>query len=113
MFFAAKHAAERKIAEKEEKARAYRNKLIEQGRAQGFAEGRAAGRSEERKRIIRELDLSGNLTPELARIVNNETDARSKGRYDERERIIKKLEQSGNFTPEIARIVNALPDDRP
>ena len=80
MFFAAKNAAERNIAEKEEKARAYKNKLIEQGRVQGFAECyaecRAAGRSEERKRIARDLDMRVNLTPELARIVNALPDAR-------------------------------------
>ena len=60
LIFAAKEAVEKKAEQK--------------GRAQGLAEGQAEGRAEERKRIRAQLEQSGNLTPELARILSDEDD---------------------------------------
>lgn len=58
LIFAAKEAVEKKAEQK--------------GRAQGLEEGQAKGRAEERKRIRAQLEQSGNLTPELARILSDE-----------------------------------------
>ena len=60
LIFAAKEAVEKKAEQK--------------GRAQGIEEGQAKGRAEERKRIRAQLERSGNLTPELARILSDEDD---------------------------------------
>ena len=60
LIFAAKEAVEKKAEQK--------------GRAQGIEEGQAKGRAEERKRIRAQLEQSGNLTPELARILSDEED---------------------------------------
>ena len=54
LIFAAKEAVEKKAEHK--------------GRAQGLAEGQV----KERKRIRAQLEQSGNLTPELARILSDE-----------------------------------------
>ena len=70
LFFAAKNAADRKLAEQKKRIR-------EEGLTQGRSEGRAEGRSQERERIIKKLESSGNFTPEIARILNGETDADS------------------------------------
>ena len=64
LIFAAKEAVEKKA---EQKGRA-------QGLAEGQAKGRSEGRAEERKRIRAQLEQSGNLTPELARILSCEDD---------------------------------------
>lgn len=56
LIFAAKEAVEKKAEQK--------------GRAQGLAEGQV----KERKRIRAQLEQSGNLTPELARILSDEDD---------------------------------------
>ena len=66
MFFAAKNAADRKLAEQKKRIR-----------EEGLAQGRTEGRSQERERIIKKLESSGNFTPEIARILNGETDADS------------------------------------
>ena len=60
LFFAAKNAADRKLAEQKKRIR---------------EEGRSEGRSQERERIIKKLESSGNFTPEIARILNGDTDA--------------------------------------
>ena len=60
LIFAAKEAVEKKAEQK--------------GRAQGIEEGQAKGRAEERMRIRAQLEQSGNLTPELARILSDEGD---------------------------------------
>ncbi len=60
LIFAAKEAVEKKAEQK--------------GRAQGIEEGQAKGRAEERMRIRAQLEQSGNLTPELARILSDEDD---------------------------------------
>ena len=60
LIFAAKEAVEKKAEQK--------------GRDQGLEEGQAKGRAEERKRIRAQLEQSGNLTPELARILSDEDD---------------------------------------
>lgn len=60
MIFAAKEAVEKKAEQK--------------GRAQGLEEGQAKGRADERKRIRAQLEQSGNLTHELARILSDEDD---------------------------------------
>ena len=64
LIFAAKEAVEKKA---EQKGRA-------QGLEEGQAKGRSEGRAEERKRIRAQLEQSGNLTPELARILSDEED---------------------------------------
>ena len=64
LIFAAKEAVEKKA---EQKGRA-------QGLEEGQAKGRSEGRAEERKRIRAQLEQSGNLTPELARILSDEDD---------------------------------------
>ena len=64
LFFAAKNAADRKLAEQKKRIR-------EEGRSEGLSQGR----SQERERIIKKLESSGNFTPEIARILNGETDA--------------------------------------
>ena len=56
LIFAAKEAVEKKAEQK--------------GRAQGIEEGQA----KERKRIRAQLEQSGNLTPELARILSDDED---------------------------------------
>ena len=56
LIFAAKEAVEKKAEQK--------------GRAQGLVEGQV----KERKRIRAQLEQSGNLTPELARILSDEED---------------------------------------
>lgn len=60
LIFAAKEAVEKKAEQK--------------GCDQGLEEGQAKGRAEERKRIRAQLEQSGNLTPELARILSDEDD---------------------------------------
>lgn len=64
LIFAAKEAVEKKA---EQKGRA-------QGLEEGQAKGRSEGRADERKRIRAQLEQSGNLTPELARILSDEDD---------------------------------------
>jgi len=64
LIFAAKEAVEKKA---EQKGRA-------QGLEEGQVKGRSEGRAEERKRIRAQLEQSGNLTPELARILSDEDD---------------------------------------
>lgn len=64
LIFAAKEAVEKKA---EQKGR-------DQGLVEGQAKGRAEGRDEERKRILAQLEQSGNLTPELARVLSDEQD---------------------------------------
>ena len=66
LIFAAKEAVEKKA---EQKGRA---QGIEEGQAKGRAEGLSEGRVDERKRIRAQLEQSGNLTPELARILSDE-----------------------------------------
>ena len=68
LIFAAKEAVEKKA---EQKGRA---QGLEEGQAKGRAEGLSEGRAEERKRIRAQLEQSGNLTPELARILSDEED---------------------------------------
>ena len=72
LFFAAKNAADRKLAEQKKRIR---EEGLAQGRTEGRSEGRAEGRSQERERIIKKLESSGNFTPEIARILNGDTDA--------------------------------------
>ena len=91
LFFAAKNAADRKLAEQKKRIR-------EEGLAQGRTEGRAEGLSEGRTEGLSEGRTEGHA------------EGLSQGRSQERERIIKKLESSGNFTPEIARILNGETD---
>ena len=66
LIFAAKEAVEKKA---EQKGRA---QGLAEGQAKGRAEGLSEGRAKERKRILAQLEQSGNLTPELARILNAE-----------------------------------------
>ena len=66
LIFAAKEAVEKKA---EQKGRA---QGLEEGQAKGRAEGLSEGRVKERKRIRAQLEQSGNLTPELARILSDE-----------------------------------------
>ena len=67
MFFAAKEAFERK-----------QRKLREAAREAGLQEGQQQGRQEERKRIGRALADQGiTITPEIARILNDESAPRS------------------------------------
>ncbi len=68
LIFAAKEAVEKKA---EQKGRA---QGLEEGQVKGRAEGLSEGRAEERKRIRAQLEQSGNLTPELARILSAEED---------------------------------------
>ena len=80
LIFAAKEAVEKKaeqkgraqgLAEGQAKGRA---EGLSEGQAKGRAEGLSEGRAKERKRIRAQLEQSGNLTPELARILNAEED---------------------------------------
>ena len=59
LVFAAKQAADRKLREDRKRVR---------------EEGRTQGHTEERNRIREELERSGKLTPELARILGGEDD---------------------------------------
>ena len=68
LIFAAKEAVEKKA---EQKGRA---QGLAEGQAKGRAEGLSEGRVKERKRIRAQLEQSGNLTPELARILSDEHD---------------------------------------
>ena len=68
LIFAAKEAVEKKA---EQKGRA---QGLEEGQAKGRAEGLSEGQAKERKRIRAQLEQSGNLTPELARILSDEDD---------------------------------------
>ena len=86
LFFAAKNAADRKLAEQKKRIREEglaqgltqgRTEGRAEGRSEGIAQGRTEGRSQERERIIKKLESSGKFTPEIARILNGETDADS------------------------------------
>ena len=70
LIFAAKEAVEKK-AEQKGRAQGLAQGL-EEGQAKGRAEGLSEGRVKERKRIRAQLEQSGNLTPELARILSAE-----------------------------------------
>lgn len=70
LIFAAKEAVEKK-AEQKGRAQGLAQGL-EEGQAKGRAEGLSEGRVKERKRIRAQLEQSGNLTPELARILSDE-----------------------------------------
>lgn len=72
LIFAAKEAVEKK-AEQKGRAQGLAQGL-EEGQAKGRAEGLSEGRVKERKRIRAQLEQSGNLTPELARILSDEHD---------------------------------------
>ena len=72
LIFAAKEAVEKKA---EQKGRVQGlEEGQSKGRAEGLEEGQVKGRAEERKRIRTQLERSGSLTPELARILSGEDD---------------------------------------
>ena len=72
LIFAAKEAVEKK-AEQKGRAQGLEEGQAK-GRAEGLSEGQAKGRADERRRIRVQLEQSGNLTPELARILSGEDD---------------------------------------
>ena len=91
LVFAAKQAADRKLREDRKRIREEgRKEGIKEGReegheeglkkghtqglTQGFMQGLTQGHTEERNRIREELERSGKLTPELARILGGEDD---------------------------------------
>ncbi len=83
LVFAAKQAADRKLREdrkrvREEGREEGRKEGIKeghrQGLTQGITQGLTQGHTEERNRIREELERSGKLTPELARILGGEDD---------------------------------------